>query len=399
MSVFKLGKSWYYIVDIGIDPHTGKRKQEKKGGFKKQIDAKLAEGKIVEQVKNGTYVRESNTTFKEFADEWMELYGDDAKESTRHKRQYEVNRLIKYFGALTKIKDITPKKYQKMLSSLNKEGKTLGKEKSGYSKNTLGGIHATARMIFRKALEFRIIKADPTEFAKIPKEKITVEQLEQETDIPKYLEKDQLSLFLETARMKGLKNDYAAFVTLAYTGMRVGELCVLKESDVDVSESTISITKTQHNPNSNIKKSELLTPKTTKSKRIIEVDTMVIKEIEKLLSKQNVVKMRHRDIYHLPDKGYIFTVDKYPGYPIYTKLVESRMRRLLKLAGLDDSFTPHSLRHTHTSLLAEAGVSLEEIMDRLGHTDCNTTKKIYLHVTKTKKKEASQKFAELMKNL
>ncbi|MDP5276348.1 tyrosine-type recombinase/integrase [Chengkuizengella axinellae] len=56
------------------------------------------------------------------------------------------------------------------------------------------------------------------------------------------------------------------------------------------------------------------------------------------------------------------------------------------MAELNSNLTPHSLRHTHTSLLAEAGVELQEIMDRLGHKDDNTTKHVYLHVTKPKKK-------------
>ncbi|MCY8487037.1 tyrosine-type recombinase/integrase [Bacillus atrophaeus] len=55
--------------------------------------------------------------------------------------------------------------------------------------------------------------------------------------------------------------------------------------------------------------------------------------------------------------------------------------------------TPHSLRHTHTSLLAEAGIELLQIMDRLGHT------KVYLTHYKRQKKEASQKFAQLMRSL
>lgn len=79
------------------------------------------------------------------------------------------------------------------------------------------------------------------------------------------------------------------------------------------------------------------------------------------------------------------------------------MRRLLKMAELNPELTPHSLRHTHTSLLAEAGVSLPQIMERLGHKDEDTTKNVYLHVTKEMKKEmkkeASQKFKELMENL
>ena len=54
---------------------------------------------------------------------------------------------------------------------------------------------------------------------------------------------------------------------------------------------------------------------------------------------------------------------------------------------------------THTALLAEAGANLEAIMERLGHSDDEVTKRVYLHITKTVKKETSQKFAELMKSL
>ena len=75
------------------------------------------------------------------------------------------------------------------------------------------------------------------------------------------------------------------------------------------------------------------------------------------------------------------------------------MKRLLKIAGVSQELTPHSFRHTHTSLLAEAGVGLEEIMDRLGHTEDETTRIIYLHVTKELKKEASHKFGQLMRSL
>ncbi|MFS0779967.1 tyrosine-type recombinase/integrase [Neobacillus sp. 3P2-tot-E-2] len=62
-------------------------------------------------------------------------------------------------------------------------------------------------------------------------------------------------------------------------------------------------------------------------------------------------------------------------------------------------YSPHSLRHTHTSLLTEAGFSLEQILDRQGHTDDQITKNVYLHFTQNMKKEASQKFEQLMKSL
>lgn len=74
------------------------------------------------------------------------------------------------------------------------------------------------------------------------------------------------------------------------------------------------------------------------------------------------------------------------------------MRRLLKLAELNEKLTPHSLRHTHTSLLAEAGVGLHEIMERLGHKDDDHTERLHAR-NQDNEKEASHKFGELMRSL
>lgn len=139
-------------------------------------------------------------------------------------------------------------------------------------------------------------------------------------------------------------------------------------------------------------------PKTKTSKRKISLDQVVLEELKKHRARQNIVRIENRDIYY--DKDFIFTKEKnYLGYPEIIKTTESRMHRLLKIAGLNTDLMPHSLRHTHTSLLAEAGVSLPEIMERLGHKDDETTRTVYMHVTKTMKLEASRKFSELMKSL
>ncbi|WP_282434400.1 tyrosine-type recombinase/integrase [Desulfosporosinus orientis] len=61
--------------------------------------------------------------------------------------------------------------------------------------------------------------------------------------------------------------------------------------------------------------------------------------------------------------------------------------------------TLHSFRHTHISLLIEAGVDIKAIQQRVGHTDINTTMNIYAHMTKNMKEKASQAFSERMKGL
>ncbi|EOS7805521.1 tyrosine-type recombinase/integrase, partial [Enterococcus hirae] len=49
--------------------------------------------------------------------------------------------------------------------------------------------------------------------------------------------------------------------------------------------------------------------------------------------------------------------------------------------------------HTHCSLLFEAGLSIKEVQERLGHSDIHTTMNIYTHVTKKQKERSADKFA------
>lgn len=385
----RCGSKWAFLVDIGIDPISGKRKQKGKGGFKTKQEAESAAATLMYELEQGMYVDETNQTFSAFANEWLNIYKDskDVKPGTIRVRLHEIGKWLPYLAQL-KLKDITRKRYQDALNDLKDQG---------YSDSTRGGINRTGRMIFRKALELELIKKDPTEFAYVKKDKKTVEQLEEE-EVPKYLEKEQLALFLTTARNHGLELDYLVFLILSYTGIRVGELVALKWKDVDFINHTISITKTYYNPNNNTLNYQLVTPKTRKSRRKIIVDEDVIQALMDHKKAQNNVIEKLGDDYYNNDFIFAKTERQY-GYPIVIKTVQLRMARLLANAGLNQDLTPHSLRHTHTSLLAEAGVSLEQIMDRLGHSDDQITKNVYLHVTQDMKKEASQKFAELMRSL
>ncbi len=383
------GATWTFVVDIGIEPQTGKRKQKSKSGFATKQEAEAALTSLIHELNQETFVQESNILFKTFAKEWLGIYqeSNNIKPGTIRVRKHELEKLMPYFSRL-KLKDINRKRYQDALNAL--------KEK-GYADNTLDGIHRTGRMLFRKALELGILKKDPTEFTYLKKDPKTVEELEEE-EVPKYLEKEELAKFLDIATSKGLEMDFLIFLILAYSGIRVGELVALKWKDIDFKENTIRITKTYYNPINNTLKYELVTPKTKNSRRTIVVENEVMEVLKfHKKSQEKLVEQLGNSYYK---KDFIFAkTDKYPGYPIFIKTVENRMRRLLKLAGLNEQLTPHSLRHTHTSLLAEAKVGLEEIMDRLGHTNDDTTRKIYLHVTKEMKKEASRKFGQLMKSL
>lgn len=57
------------------------------------------------------------------------------------------------------------------------------------------------------------------------------------------------------------------------------------------------------------------------------------------------------------------------------------------------------LRHTHISLLAEAGVDLPQIMQRVGHKNESTTLQVYLHITKGMRVSLMSKMSDRFGNL
>ena len=379
---------WAFTVDIGPDPVTGKRRQRQRSGFSTITEAEAAARALLYEVDNETYIDESKLLFKDFAPQWLGLYSEEreVKPGTLRVRQHEIDKLLPYFAHI-KLKNIKSNYYENAIKDL----------KNHFAPNTVDGIHRTGRMIFKKAIQMELIKKDPTQFVVLQKKKKTIEQLKK-PDIPKYMEKEELDLFLETAEKHGLEMDFPVFLTLSYSGIRVGELVVIQWDDIDFDKNTIRIIKTCYNPNNNTVLYALGTPKTEGSARTIVVEKEVMEALKDLKSSQKKAKKRLGDAY--VDQNFVFAkTERHPGYPILVKTIENRMKRLLKLAGLNKTLSPHSLRHTHTSLLAEAEVELEDIMERLGHTDDDTTRLVYRHATDVMKKKASQKFGQLMRSL
>lgn len=60
-------------------------------------------------------------------------------------------------------------------------------------------------------------------------------------------------------------------------------------------------------------------------------------------------------------------------------------------------FTVHGFRHTHCSLLFEAGIDMQNVKERLGHTDIKMTMNIYAHVTKSERAKTADLFRNFMK--
>lgn len=388
----KRGKVWEASEELPKDPVSGKRRRSyARGKTKPEAKAKL-ERKLKDVTEHGltTDPEQSAITFEQLAKEWLESHKNNIKHSAHRTREYHVKRFGKYIAKIP-VKSITKKTYQNVIDQMQKDG---------YSYNTIYSAHATAKKIFRQAMLWDVIKSSPAEMVILPKESLTIEDIEKDETEEKYLEREELKAFLGMVEEKGRPNDDILFILLAFTGIRIGEALALKWKDIDFDEKEISITKTLFNIDGKKDEYQLLTPKTKTSIRTISFDDKVSQLLKKQKARQNQQKMVVRHLWH--DENFVITRDD--GFPMSPRFVHYRLKRLEKLLkkerkDFNKKLHPHIFRHTHTSMLTEAGVDLRAIMQRLGHTDAKTTLSIYTHVTEKMKKDTADKLGEVFGDL
>ncbi|WP_059351786.1 Arm DNA-binding domain-containing protein [Bacillus coahuilensis] len=123
---------WTYVIDIGVNPVNGRRKQKSKGCFETKDEAMKAAQAYLNKIKNGQSIEE-DILFRDFTQEWLTYYNDRhaPKPGTIDNREYSIDKLMPYLAYL-KVKDISEKVYQDALDDLKSKG---------FAKSTLKGIH------------------------------------------------------------------------------------------------------------------------------------------------------------------------------------------------------------------------------------------------------------------
>lgn len=134
------------------------------------------------------------------------------------------------------------------------------------------------------------------------------------------------------------------------------------------------------------------TPKNKVSRRTISLDkgTLAILNDWKMQQRTEYLKLGYNTS---SEEQYVFTTLKNTLYIPNT--VNDWLRYILKKYNLP-SITPHWFRHTHASLLLEAGESVKVVQQRLGHENSKVTLDIYTHITNNAPKKTGQEFADMM---
>lgn len=378
---------WAFNAYLGSDPLTSKpvrvhRRRDNQGKLfftKKQATLEASRLKI--EFEKGDYTKPSNQTFEGIYQEWVQKrYKDTVKDSTLKKTQeIFTNHLLPIIGSLY-IDKISKYQLEKLAQNL------IDKELSKYElfMNYVGKV-------LDFALHSEIIKENPMSKTYIPKPK-----RKQKKETP-FFDKKELHEFVECAYQYGYGAKWGAlFHFMAYTGSRIGEACALRWSDIDMNDSEVTLSKTLATAWDDEGKSILVEHDTTKNgeHRTIALDSLTIRKLKEWKAQQakDYLKLGYNTL----NASQLVFPNEINTW-LSPNVVHSTMTRLTKKFSLKH-VTPHGLRHSHCSLLFEAGASIKQVQVRLGHNDVKTTMDVYAHVTKDKEEETAKLFLDYMQN-
>ncbi|MGT2866411.1 site-specific integrase [Streptococcus fryi] len=365
---------YYFIAYVGVDPMTGKEKRVKKSGFKTQKEARISESQLLLKVENdGFFTKPDKITFQEVYDLWLIHYKNTVKPSTyaRQKAQADLH-IVPVFGACY-VDKIT-------LPFCQKQALVWFKKYKKYA-----NFISMVKMVLDYAVSLGYINDNPMRKIIKPRKTATVD--EEETKQENFYNRDQLLTFLDCVAKEDKKELQAIFRLLAFTGMRKSEVLALRWKDLDLESAKLSVNQiVAYGENSQI---VYQTPKTKRSKRTIALDVFTVKLMKEWRTFRKElsfpIRIKETDLVFPSEVGHAHSFD----------FINYNLRCIIAKYDLP-KITPHGFRHTHCSLLFEAGASIKEVQERLGHEDIKTTMNIYAHVTENTKEKTAEKFAQFL---
>jgi integrase len=373
----KKGKLWEVRGYLGVNPLTGESHKLKKRGFETKKEAQHYFNNAKLQFDNGLSVKKPvNRTFQEVYEEWLPLYAMNVEKSTLNKtEQYFRLHILPVFGN-DYINKITSRKLQTTVNDWHKRYESYRK------------LYNYTCKVFDYALSYGYILEHPKTRIILPSKKI-----DHATSVTaEFYSKDELAQFLEYAN--GYSRDvghslwYTYFRILAFTGVRRGEALALSWQDISFKDKTLRVNKSLKQGAGN--RVYIGEPKTKAGYRVISLDDNTLTILRRWKVEQARLLLGFG--YSVGGNNQLI-FSKMDNTPLDLSAPRNRLETICKKHNFK-MINVHGFRHTHCSLLFEAGVPMKDVKERLGHSDITTTMNIYTHVTDSSRDNSAQLFAK-----
>ena len=356
------GKGVFTVrVFIGRDAN-GKRdyRNQTVKGSKKDAQALL--NKLLREKDMGTLTESSRMSLNDYLDHWLET-AIKPRVRTRTYEDYKgiARRYIRAPLGDKMLTQITPVNLQKVYSDLSGRG---------LAPRTVRYCHTVLHNALGQAVKWRMIPQNPALYVDLPRKQHREMHAMTEAEAGRFL------------AAAASEENHALFALLLTTGLRPSEALGLKWSDFDPRNKTLSVARVVTHPVGGGWAFEA--PKTAKSRRSFEVPG----GLAPILAEHRTKPSENPHNLIFPNLN---------GDPLHIQNVSRVVyKRILRRAGLAESFRLYDLRHTCATLLLLAGVHPKVVSDRLGHSSISETMDTYSHVIPGMQREASDKLDTML---
>ena len=353
----KQGK--YKYTERYTDPYTGKYRRVSIVLDKNTRQAqKQAQAALQERIKALEDEKQDNITFNELINLYREEQLKTVKISTYRRNYFACNTLMGILGTDTLVSKLNAGYIRKQMLATGKEPGTLNEH--------LTRLKALLRWGFRNDYVSDISYLDKIENFKDKPHREKIEN--------KFMEAEEVFKLISGMRIKKWR-DLTEFLVLS--GLRFGEAAALRRSDLDFKNRIIHV-RLNYDSNNGV----TTTPKTRTSIRDVYMQDELYDLCKKIYA-YTIIPINNSNLLFCENGEHL-------QYWAYEKYFCQNTKRII-----GRKLTVHSLRHTHASLMMENGMDEQSIARRLGHTNSNVTKEIYLHVTKKMQEKENQQIKSI----
>lgn len=364
----KQGKVSYKFVERYEHPYTGKMHKvsvtmDSQSPQAKKKATKLLQEKIEKKIAKTGYQEVGSITFGELVNQWWKTQ-EKLKETTLYIKSNRLKKIKKYIDNEILVNRIDKRFLIRFIKQLHDEELSF---------SYISTIKSILNQILKYAVYLDYIDNNPLSAIKLEKN----DNNDSDSVVEKYLTYEEAEkIWKRYQTNKRLSRKFGIICELMFfTGLRIGEVLTLQLKDYD--GKNIHVNGTLHYIVGEGKSKGA--PKTKASYRVVSLPDRIITLLDGYIYANKIT-----------DKNtFLFT--NAHGKLTSTYTFNNSLSIVCHQVGIEKEVTSHWFRHSHITMLAEMNIPLKAIMDRVGHSDPETTLKIYNHVTSKQKATIAEK--------
>lgn len=367
----KQGKVSYKFVERYEHPYTGKMHKvsvtmDSQSPQAKKKATKLLQEKIEKKIAKTGYQEVGSITFDELVNQWWKTQSN-IKQTTLQVKYHRLKKLRSYIDNEILVSRIDKRYLIRFVEQLQEED---------LSYIYLSDIKSILNQILKYAVYLGYIDNNPLSDIKLEKK-----SNDSNSVVEKYLTYEEAEkIWKRYQKNKRLSRDFGIICELMFfTGLRIGEALTLQLKDYDGKNIHVNGTLNYIIGEGKTKG----TPKTKDSYRVVSLPDRIITLLDWHIYEHKITKKE--EFLFLNRSGLLHNIQTF----------NNSLKAVCHQVGIEKEVTSHWFRHSHITMLAEMNIPLKAIMDRVGHSDPDTTLKIYNHVTSKQKATIADKLNTL----